>query len=111
MIEAILHTGAVETRYVRAGTGETVLLLLSLPCAEIARSPTLRRLSERRRVIAAAPPPGCDVGWLRDLIDGLGLDRPELTGKRELAPLLLAFAEAHPERIAWVTLVDDEPTD
>jgi pimeloyl-ACP methyl ester carboxylesterase len=108
VIEALLQSGSQATPYVRAGDGEVALLVRAVPCGEIARSRTFRRIAQRRRVIGAAPPPGAGVEWLRDLIDGLGLDRPEVMGDRGLAALLLGFAAAHPERVSRVTLLDEE---
>lgn len=107
-IEAVVHAGGAATPYVRAGEGEVVVLLRAVPCAVIAGSPFFLRMAARRRVIGVTAPPGADVRWLRDLIEGLGLDRPELMGERRLARLLLEFAEAHPERASWVTLLDEE---
>src|SRR5688572_25453689 len=100
VIEAVLQVGTEVTRYVRAGEGETVLLVSDRPCEEVALSPTFLEMAERRRVIAATPPAGSDIEWLRDLIDGLGLESPELIGDRNVAPLLVRFAETHPERVA-----------
>jgi hypothetical protein len=108
VIEALLQSGDRATPYVRAGEGEVVLLVRSVPVGEIAASPLFVRLARRRRVIGAAAPSGADAEWLRDLIDGLGLDRPELMGDRGLAALLVAFAQDHPERVGWVTLLDEE---
>jgi pimeloyl-ACP methyl ester carboxylesterase len=108
VIEASVQSGSEATPYVRAGEGEVVLLLRAVPCAQIARSRTFLRMAGRRRVIGVTPPPGGGAEWLRDLIDGLGLDRPELMGDRGLAALLLGFAEAYPERVSWVTLDEEE---
>jgi hypothetical protein len=107
VIEAVVQSGPEETRYVRAGQGATVVLLGQQPCDEIARSSTFLALAEKRRVFAAAPPAGVGHGWLRGLIDGLGLERPEVIAERSLAGLLAGFAEAHPDRVSSVSLLEE----
>jgi len=78
-VEALVQVGDVETRYVCAGQGPPVLLLTDEDPAAAVETPLFRALAESCRVVSAAPSPDLDTGpWLRALIEGLGLERPDL---------------------------------
>jgi pimeloyl-ACP methyl ester carboxylesterase len=107
IVEALVQIGSVEVPYVRAGRGEATLLLGIGKLRELAVSSTFRRLAAECRVIGAVAPAGCGTGWLRDLIDALGLDRPMLLVHRSLADLAGRFAAEHPERVGDVGYADE----
>lgn len=74
MIEAIVHAGAVETPYLRAGQGAPVILLTHLPATALATDPVVEVLVRSfRLIIPSLPEPeALTAVWLRGLIDGLG---------------------------------------
>lgn len=105
VVEGVLQAGAVVTPYARAGRGAAVLLLRDAPVAELAACRILVGLAAAFRVTAAGPPPGDRAGWLRNLIDGLGLDRPWLVADPSLGGWAREFAADHPERVRGVALL------
>jgi hypothetical protein len=107
--EALVQVGATETRYYRAGRGTPVLVLSRAPSAG-SRAPLFAELSRHHCAIAPELPrtpgdgavgaPSGDVAaWLRDVIDGLGLERPGLVVDEELALDALELALGDPERV------------
>lgn len=76
-IEAVVQVGARETRYLRCGCGPSVLVLA---VDRAARLRLLERLAGGYRVIAPEPPPPTEAAalqqWVRELIEGLGLEQP-----------------------------------
>jgi hypothetical protein len=95
IVEAVVQVGAEETRYLRCGRSGSVVLVVALEDDERLR--LLRLLAAARRVIAPVPPAlsdsptawsGADLGaWLRNVVEGLGLDRPALVLEAALAAL------------------------
>lgn len=112
VVEAVVWTGGEETPYRRAGHGTPVLLLGA--GAEDGDATLLLALAREFRVIAPGrlPPGGAGDeawgGWLRGLIDGLGLDRPLLVADDHLAPTLDRCARTDPGRIRAVLPVRAE---
>jgi pimeloyl-ACP methyl ester carboxylesterase len=117
MIEAVVQTGPVETSYRRAGAGPPVLLLVETAEAE-AGDWLFDQLAGRFRTIAPTLPVRLDgagmdpttdrvelEGWLRGLIDGLGLERPAVVAGAARGTSLLRFLALDPERVARVALV------
>jgi pimeloyl-ACP methyl ester carboxylesterase len=105
--EAVLVTGAIETHYRRAGNGRPLLLLLPCNSADSAGKQLFEGLATRCRVIAPVQPPGVPFSdWLRDLIDGLGLDRPYLIVDTSIAEVARGFAQVEDERVGGVVAVD-----
>ncbi len=125
MIEAVVQTNGSETVYRRAGSGRPVLLLVRDAAL---RDRLLSDLSGGCRVVAPVMPPEVadaasgpargEVGggpgadgdapfgaWLRGVIDGLGLSAPALVAGPELAPAVLAFAVADPDRAERVVVL------
>ena len=98
LVEAIVQMGSVETAYRRAGRGRPVLLLVDL--AQAARDRLFWRLAETAMVVEPAlpPPPGEWPRWLRGVVDGLGLDRPDLVVVESWVPAAEAFAREDPDR-------------
>lgn len=95
MVEALVQAGAEETQYVRAGSGQPVVLLLrasSSPSAIMA-DPLFTRLSREFRVVAPAVPSDRELTcWVGDLVDGLGLDRPAIVVDAELSRATIPLA-------------------
>ena len=94
-VEAIVQTEGIETTYVRAGAGAPVVLLrASETPAE--HDPVVAQLAREFRVFApdlsCSAGAQCFSGWLRGLIEGLGLEEPRLivtaSSEEELAALL-----------------------
>lgn len=96
VVEAVVQAQGMETHYVRAGRGPAVLLLRT--GGGNAADPLFVRLTTEFRVIAPVVPAVPSLaGWIRDVIDGLGLDRPSI-----LADAMLD------RRIALGVLTDEE---
>lgn len=127
---AVVHAGGMEIPYLRAGRGPSVLLLAD-PVPEIretgeggraadtgsgpAGGPELQALAGSFRVIIPLLPPPRTAReggrWIRDVIDGLGLDRPALLAPMDLAPLLLRVARRDPARVGLCVLVPSPSRD
>ena len=93
-IEAVVQVGARATPYLRCGRGRSVLVLAA---DRPGRQRLVERLAVSYRVIAPEPPPPDEPAvfqqWVRELIEGLGLEQPLVALSRELAhhaPLLRA---------------------
>jgi hypothetical protein len=122
MIEAVVQTGTLETSYRRAGAGSAVLLLIGPTEAE-ASDWLFGQLAGRFRIIAPVLPTGLDgragantagdghelEGWLRGLIDGLGLERPAMVAGVACGASLLRFMALDPDRVGRVALVHPVP--
>ena len=101
---AVLQVGAVETRYHRGGRGPALVLLMAGGRAGPLGGALFDALCARFRVVAPVPPP--EVGaavpasrWLRDLLDGLGVERPLVVADEPLAGAVLAVMLAAPGRV------------
>jgi hypothetical protein len=108
-IRAVVHTGATETAYRRAGSGPPVLLLLGDGPDSPRAIALIEALAGSCRVIAPESPEpaysaharrrsGGHAVWLRDLMDGLGLVRPCIIADDRFALSALAFTLADPHR-------------
>lgn len=117
-IDAVVLTGPTETPYRRAGSGLPVLLL-SGTGGEISGGQLFRELSDQFRVIAPRMPATARErsialplsSWLRDLIDGLGLVRPNLVAEEAFGIAALRFAMMDPERVGRLVIVCHDHTD
>ena len=90
MIEAVVQAGADQTPYLRCGRGERVVVVLA-GNAEV-RLQLIGRYAAECRVIAPVPREGAAPEWdtwLCGVIEGLGLECPDVV----LAPDLAAIAE------------------
>jgi hypothetical protein len=104
VVEAEVQVGAEPTRYLRAGRGLPVVLVLSSSATERLR--LVGRFAAAHRVVAPMLPvaAGCEwpaataVLWLRGIIEGLGLERPNVV----LAPGLALLAERLASGAEWV---------
>jgi len=110
-----VQAGVWETRYIRTGSGPQLLLLADSREAEWARA-LVAALAARFRVfvpelpvsaVSAMEGPELDIAaaWLRGVIDGLGLDRPDLVVQEQLAPLIARFTATETGRVGRVTLI------
>ena len=72
---AEVRVGEHVTRYVRRGTGPSVVVVGADAQASPVWSPLVEQLAESHRVVVPQQPPeGADVGvWLRGFIEGIGL--------------------------------------
>jgi pimeloyl-ACP methyl ester carboxylesterase len=114
-VEAVVQTGPVETRYVRAGRGAPVLLLFNDDAAGAAASQLLEAMvSEYRLVLPALDGHGCAssragrdsfCAWLRDFMDGLGIDRFAVIAASVYAGAIAAFTATDPDRIEAVIVL------
>lgn len=77
-VEAVVQVGSRITTYLRAGRGRTVLLISEGEGHPLPRDPLLQTLARSFRVIAVARPAEEGVSWLREVLEGLGLQRPHL---------------------------------
>lgn len=117
-INAVVLTGPTETHYRRAGSGPSVLLL-SGTGGEISGGQLFRELSDQFRVIAprmpaAAGEPSIPLAlssWLRDLIDGLGLVRPDLVAEEAFGISALRFAMLDADRVGRLVILSRDHAD
>jgi hypothetical protein len=72
---AEVRVGEHVTRYVRRGSGPSVVVVGANVQATPALAPLVERLAASHRVVVPQPPPaGVDVSiWLRGFIEGIGL--------------------------------------
>jgi hypothetical protein len=108
MIESVVHAGAMETRYRRAGQGPQLLLLAT--GGEGQRevewlAGAIPPLVDRFRVFVPEVPADAGPAWLRGMIDGLGLDRPGVVADATLGELVARFLETDAERLERVAIV------
>lgn len=110
IIEAVVQVGARETRYLRCGRGERVVVVLA--GQEDERLRLMRRYAVGHCVIApvphqadAAPAAAADAleQWLRGVIDGLGLDVPAVVLTPEYAWLAERLAGGCEDVLEGVT--------
>jgi pimeloyl-ACP methyl ester carboxylesterase len=119
-IHAIVQTARSETVYRRAGEGAPVLLLEERSGGEDADG-VFAALAAGYRVVApvaSVAPDGvrCAAGvdavdavaWLRDLIDGLGLDRPIVVADAAFAGHATELALVDPHRVRRLVLLSGD---
>jgi pimeloyl-ACP methyl ester carboxylesterase len=114
-IEAVVQTATSETVYRRAGRGPQVLLVAADGDGGPLGRALFRTLAERFRVVApcysipegsGTPPGHAEVGvWLRDVIDGLGLDRPGIVADEMFAGAAVEFARMEPDRVGRLAVI------
>lgn len=110
---ATVYAGITATDYVRAGNGETVLLLTW----QHAEHPLFVPLTRAFRVIAPELP--CRIVdcvgeacrspsfalWLRDFLDGLGIPRVSIVADESFALDAFRFSLTEPTRVDRVAVV------
>jgi pimeloyl-ACP methyl ester carboxylesterase len=114
-VEAVVQTGPTETRYVRAGKGAPVLLLFDDGAVAAVVSQLLETLaSEFRVLLPALTGRGTDFAdagqgsfstWLRNFMDGLGVDRFAVITTTSYAEATAVFATTDPDRIRGVVIL------
>ena len=96
---AVVMADGLETRYLRCGAGQTVVLVGGDRRLAITLATTCR-------VIAPQVPPRLPmndlVTWLRGVFDGLGIAEASIVATPEFAELAHAFAAAESERVTGV---------
>jgi len=103
---ALFQAGPTVTAYRRAGSGAPVLLLFPGGGADPLGADVFARLAERFRVVAPDVPDGIPfAAWLRDLIEGLGLERPGIVADGCFAGAARELAREDPERVGRVVAV------
>ena len=112
---------AVETEYFRAGRGAPILYIGSSATADDEGTAVLRELASHFRVIVPIPKsaPGTlvpdgrletpFVGWLRGVLDGLGIVAAGFVVERQAACAVLAFARENPDFVERVILLGAAP--
>lgn len=112
-VRAVLTVGAVETEYLRCGSGRPALVLSSALAAAIEAGDVPPALRAMRLIVpthttlealAAPTDPSrtaLDV-WMRGMIDGLGLCGLTVVVAPSLVHDVLAFADANPNEIVQV---------
>lgn len=108
---AVLRARGVDTPYTRIGAGETVVLLRAAAGDDVSSS-LVASLATRFRVIAPLWPSGVDAAslpestvWLRDLLDGLGIEQATVVAEGALGPLALSFVLTDPLRVDRLVLL------
>jgi pimeloyl-ACP methyl ester carboxylesterase len=120
VIGGIIDAGAVSTEYLRAGSGEPVLLLAAPDEPGDLRHQMLQALAPSFRVIVPGPPAAADEGthplaasggpvafsaWLRDFLDALGVAEAAMVVEGRLAVPVLDFALRHPGRVGRLAVI------
>ncbi len=120
LARASVDAGAVTTYYARFGSGEPILLLGSGGAGDSLGSFLLAPLATRFRVIAPEPLVECgrvtlalpgSAGapafstWLRDFLDGLGVEQVSIVAEGQLAIPSLCFALSDPGRVERLVLL------
>lgn len=117
-VHGAVCAGTAETQYLRAGDGHPVVLLHGAASAAEPWAALVGPLSARFRVILpleirhqepnaiGSEPDGTgSFIWLRDFLDGLGLQRVSLIGGGEGETLAVDFAREEPERVEQLVLL------
>jgi hypothetical protein len=122
-VEAVVQVEGEEIRYRRAGRGPAVLLLRRSSPGVISTGGVssggllegdslFRELAETQRVIAPLSPPpgrrGAMERWLRGIIEGLGLQAPDLVAEASMAPLLSRFVGRSGGAVGRVVFLAEE---
>lgn len=121
---ATVFAGGAQTAYVRMGRGAPLLFLRGrrdlLPISgELIRSLVEDRFSLIVPQTIAAIEPVAATGieqarlgfstWLRDFLDGLGIERTGLIAEPELGLSALAFAMSMPQRVSLLAMLVTDP--
>lgn len=114
---------AVETEYLRAGRGAPIVYIGSSATVDDEGTAVLSRLANHFRVIVPLPksalttlvPDECVetpfAGWLRGVLDGLGIVAAGFVVEPQVACRMLAFARENPDFVERVVLLGATPHD
>jgi pimeloyl-ACP methyl ester carboxylesterase len=104
-VRASVSVGANDTPYFRSGRGAPVVLLCDAPGE--GEPPLVLALAARFRVVAPKIAARGDAfaDWLRDFLDGLGLESACLVAVPSLSGETLRFAAEEPARVRAVVLL------
>lgn len=112
VIEALVQAGAFESRYVRAGSGSRLVLLLSGQRRAWLDGSLLPQLAARYCVVVPEIPGGCApdevAQWLQTFLDGIGVERCAVVAEPDLAASLYRAARCD-ERIERFALLGPLP--
>jgi pimeloyl-ACP methyl ester carboxylesterase len=106
-VEAVVQTGPIETRYTLAGKGAPVLVLLEDGAASAIAMQLLEVLTSDYRLllpsldsrVAACGDHDAFSSWLRNFMDGLGIDRFVLVARAQWSAAIAAFMATDPDRV------------
>ena len=109
---AEVRVGEHVTRYVRRGSGPTVVLLGAEAESNSVWAPLVESLAGNYRLVIPKPPPdGVDASaWLRGFVEGLGLTSVALVAGGMLATAALELATADEFTVRKLVLIADDPT-
>lgn len=104
---AVVQSGHTITSYLRAGAGRPVVLLSRSLTDGAAPDTLVRTLGASFRVLVPQLPtePEPLADWLVPFLDGLGLAEVAAVADHALAPALLRFAHAEPDRISRIVIL------
>jgi pimeloyl-ACP methyl ester carboxylesterase len=111
IVEAEVHAGSARTPYLRAGSGPAVVLLHGSAEGVGVWVPWMSWLGARFCVLAPAlpewktgddrfEPRACPADWLRDFLDGLGVESVRMLARGDSIGIAARFADAYPERVS-----------
>ena len=108
---AEVRVGEHVTRYVRRGSGPTVILLGAEAETNSVWAPLVESLAGSFRLVIPKPPPdGVDSSaWLRGFVEGLGLTSVVLVAGGMLASAALELAMADEFIVRKLVLLADNP--
>ena len=102
---AVVSARGVDTHYLRAGSGEAVVLLTQDHGDDGAYA-AFASLARNARVIAPYVPAKLPFGeWLRDFLDGLGLTSVTLVADAPMSSRACDYAALDPMRVSKVSLL------
>jgi hypothetical protein len=111
-VRATVWADGVETAYLRAGCGPTLLLLLSQDQLHVSGAPLLSGLSERFRVLMPSTRErDVTTTWIAGFLDGVGVTRASVVTMQAFAGLVAQVAVDDPDRVDRVIVLDGHWTE
>jgi pimeloyl-ACP methyl ester carboxylesterase len=103
---ATLHAAGISIEYVRAGCGDTLVLLQPAASDDAMVSPLLDSLARDHRVIAPVMPTDQTFpAALEGLLEGLGVEGAGLVATGMFRERAQEFVASHPGRVASLALL------
>jgi hypothetical protein len=117
VVRACVVARGTDTKYLRAGRGEPVLVLAGDPA--VAQAIVIRLPRRFRALAPEAPPPrvagarttGDFASWTRDFLDALGVGRVAVIADPSFAGPALGLAILDPDRVDRIALLVDRTGD